>query len=201
MRGNVSKSALERILGECNRAQNVGMDISACGCSVRLMHGLLCAHEIAEYMVQGRPIPLSSIHPYWTTLDIRKAPKKNPTVLNPESVLEMLTKQFKDYNDTMKAQVMKKLTEIVSPGSTFIVEPEIKPPKKRGHLKLDTSTRRNPCAFELIQSQHDSHSPRLSQSGASKDSIKTKHVKRTKMTVYIYYKKYYAYGSVLFLCN
>ena len=150
LRGNVSKSALERILAESQRAQNIGIDILACGCSVKRTHGLPCAHEIAEYMIQGRPIPLSSVHPYWTTLDIRKAPKKSPTVLNPEAVLEMLTKQFKDYDDTMKAQVMKKLTEIVSPRSTFIVEPKIKPPKKQGHLKLDTSTHYNPCAFELI---------------------------------------------------
>ena len=69
--GNIFQNALERILAESKRAQDVGMDISSCGYSVRCIHGLPCAHEIAEYMVQGRPIPFASVYPYWSTLSIR----------------------------------------------------------------------------------------------------------------------------------
>ena len=174
LRGNVSKCALERILGETKRAQYVGIDSSACGCSVRRTHGLPCAHEIAEYIVQSRPIPLSSVHQFWVTLDMTMTPKSTSTELNPDSVLDMLTKQFQNYDDTKKAQVLKKLTEIVNPGSTFIIEPLMKPTKKRDHKKVDVSTRRNPCAFEMVESQHDSHSPRPCDSIPSKDSGKTK---------------------------
>jgi hypothetical protein len=88
-----------------------------------------------------------------------KKPMSSSTELNPDGVLEMLTTQFAKYDDTKKAEVLRKLTEIVNPSSTFIFEPEIKPAKKKGHKKLDISTRRNACAFELVESQHDSHSP------------------------------------------
>ena len=181
LRGNVSKCAMERILGETKRAQNVGIGISACGCSVRQTHGLPCAHEIGEYIIQNRPIPLSSVHPFWVTLDMTKTPKSTSTELNPDSVLEILTNQFHNFDDTKKAQVLKKLTEIVNPGSTFIIEPQSKPAKKRGHQKVNVSTRRNPCAFEMVESQHDSYSPRPCESIPSKDSAKTKKSKVLKV--------------------
>jgi len=110
-----------------------------------------------------------------------KKPKSSSTELNPDSVLEMLTKQFHNYDDTKKAEVLRKLTEIVNPGSTFIIEPQNKPVKKRGHKKLDVSTRRNPCAFEVVESQHDSYSPRPCHSMPSKDSVKSKKAKVMKV--------------------
>ena len=124
---------------------------------------------------------MSSVHPFWVTLDITKTPKSTSTELNPDSVLEILTNQFHNFDDTKKAQVLKKLTEIVNPGSTFIIEPQSKPAKKRGHQKVDVSTRRNPCAFEMVESQHDSYSPRPCESIPSKDSAKTKKSKVLKV--------------------
>lgn len=32
-----------------------------CGCDVRRTHGLPCAHEIAEYVREGPPIPIACI--------------------------------------------------------------------------------------------------------------------------------------------
>ena len=57
---------------------------------------------------------------HWTW---KKTPKSTSTELNPDSVLELLTKQFHNFDETKKAQVLKKLIEIVNPGSTFIIEP------------------------------------------------------------------------------
>ncbi|XP_028122710.1 uncharacterized protein LOC114319847 [Camellia sinensis] len=62
LRGNVSICALEYVLAESKRANSVGIDVVACGCVLRRTHGLPCAHEIANYMRQSHPIPLSSIH-------------------------------------------------------------------------------------------------------------------------------------------
>ena len=62
--GNVSKNALEKILAETKRANLVGINVSVCGCVIQRTHGLPCAHEIAEYISEGRPIPLSCIHPH-----------------------------------------------------------------------------------------------------------------------------------------
>ncbi|XP_028103953.1 uncharacterized protein LOC114303001 [Camellia sinensis] len=66
LRGNVSIYALEYVLAKSKRANSVGIDVAACGCVLRRTYGLPCVHEIADYMRQGRPIPLSSIHVHWT---------------------------------------------------------------------------------------------------------------------------------------
>jgi hypothetical protein len=81
-----------------------------------------------------------------------KKPMSSSMDVSPDAVLEMLTKQFVKYDDTKKADVLRKLTELVNPGSTFISEPHIKPAKAKGHKKIDTSTRRDACAFELVES-------------------------------------------------
>ncbi|XP_028094071.1 uncharacterized protein LOC114294145 [Camellia sinensis] len=64
----------------------------------------------------------------------------------------------------MRLELLKKLKEIVYPGNTFLVEPEVKPKTRpRDHRKINVSTRRDPCVFELVQSGHDSFSPRDTQ--------------------------------------
>ncbi|XP_028116443.1 PKS-NRPS hybrid synthetase CHGG_01239-like [Camellia sinensis] len=62
LQGNVSISALEYLLVESKRANSIGIDIEACGCVLRHTHGLPCAHKIADYIRQDRPIPLATIH-------------------------------------------------------------------------------------------------------------------------------------------
>lgn len=78
LRGNISTSALDRILAETKRANYVGYDVSACGCILRHTYGLPCAHEIANYMREGRSIPLSCIDPHWRKLDMEFVPKVTP---------------------------------------------------------------------------------------------------------------------------
>lgn len=70
LRGNVFITAFERILAETKRVGVVGVDSTACGCVLRHTHGLPCAHEIVEYIRQGHPIPLESIHVHWHKLDM-----------------------------------------------------------------------------------------------------------------------------------
>ena len=54
----MSISVLEYLLVESKRANSIGIDVEACGCVLRHTHGLPCAHEIADYIRQDRPIPL-----------------------------------------------------------------------------------------------------------------------------------------------
>ncbi|XP_057493207.1 uncharacterized protein LOC130778715 [Actinidia eriantha] len=125
LRGNVSIMALDKVLMEMKRVNNVGIDVSARGCVIQRTQGecLPCAHKIAEYMRKGRPIPISCTLNY-----------------------------------------LRKLREIVGPYYTFLIETYVKPnPKPRGHRKIDISTRRDPCAFELIQPGRDSYSPKATQ--------------------------------------
>ncbi|XP_052193889.1 uncharacterized protein LOC127802218 [Diospyros lotus] len=60
--GVISKSALNMVLMQSQLAHKIGIDKVSCGCVIRTTYGLPCACEIAEFMVQGRPIPLSTVH-------------------------------------------------------------------------------------------------------------------------------------------
>ncbi|XP_028126430.1 uncharacterized protein LOC114323155 [Camellia sinensis] len=92
------------------RANSVGIDVAACGCVLRCTHGLPCAHEIADYMRQGRSIPLTSIHV-----------EKLELTCIPE--LEMILKRFNESDIATQLDMLKKLREIANPASTFLIEP------------------------------------------------------------------------------
>lgn len=129
--GNISISVLDRVLAETKRANFLGCDASACGCVIRRTHGLPCAHEISDYMKEGRPIPLDAIHPHWRKLDI------SHMALDCKLELDLVAKLFKECDLSAKVEILKKLRELVN--SNY------------------TSTPRDPCAFELVPSSQDSY--------------------------------------------
>ncbi|XP_028096113.1 uncharacterized protein LOC114296028 [Camellia sinensis] len=164
LRGNVSISALEYLLVESKRSNSIGIDVEACRCVLRHTHGLPCAHEIADYIRQYRPIPLATIHSQWRQLHISTCKKEEETEVSCHAEVELFVNKFNESDRTMWLELLKKLKEIVYPGSTFLVEPEVKPKTRpRDHKKINVSTRRDPCAFELVQSGHDFFSPRDTQ--------------------------------------
>ncbi|XP_028087671.1 uncharacterized protein LOC114288362 [Camellia sinensis] len=75
----------------------------------------------------------------------------------------------------MRLELLKKLKEIVYPGSTFLVEPRVKPKTRPwDHKKINVFTHRDPCAFELVQSGHDSFSPKDTQITTLASTLETK---------------------------
>ncbi|XP_028063236.1 uncharacterized protein LOC114266536 [Camellia sinensis] len=175
LRGNVPFSALEYLLVESKRANSIGIDAEACGCVLRYTHGLPCAHEIVDYIRQDRPIPLATIHSQWRQLHISIYNKEEETEVTCHVEVELFVKKFSESDRTMRLELLKKLKEIVCPGRTFLVEPEVKPKTRpRDHKKINVSTRRDPCAFELVQSGHDSFSPRDTQFTTLASTLETK---------------------------
>ncbi|XP_028081087.1 uncharacterized protein LOC114282577 [Camellia sinensis] len=127
-------------------------------CVVRRTHGLPYAHEIANYMRENRPIPLTSVYSYWTKLD-------------------MLSTPHIEVDPDMKRFLLQKLRELAKPDCTFLIEPEVKSnPRGRPKLKIETSTRREPSVFEIVASAQDSYSPGV----IAKTSVTTKKVKTKK---------------------
>jgi len=116
---------LDRVLAETKRASFVGCDAGACGCVIR------CAHEISNYMKEGRPIPLDAIHPHWRKLDI------SHMALDCKPELDLVAKVFKECDSSAKEEILKKMGELVN--SNY------------------TPTPRDPCAFELVPSSQDSY--------------------------------------------
>ncbi|XP_038704722.1 PKS-NRPS hybrid synthetase CHGG_01239-like [Tripterygium wilfordii] len=61
LRGFVSIDALDLIFQESDQSKFIGEDSYACGCKLRTIYGLPCAHELSIYINDGQPIPLASI--------------------------------------------------------------------------------------------------------------------------------------------
>ncbi|XP_028099052.1 protein FAR1-RELATED SEQUENCE 5-like [Camellia sinensis] len=74
------------------------------------------------------------------------------------------------------------LREIENPASTFLIEPDVKPNPRRGHKKIDISCRRDPCAFELVDDEHDSQSTLASSQSKKKRASKVHENKRNVKT-------------------
>lgn len=62
----------DSVYNTLERIQSVGYEKSACGCFIRITHGLSCACEFAGYQIQGEPIPLELIHVFWKKLFIEE---------------------------------------------------------------------------------------------------------------------------------
>ncbi|XP_028053365.1 PKS-NRPS hybrid synthetase CHGG_01239-like [Camellia sinensis] len=94
------------------------------------------------------------------------------------------SKRANDVGIDASLEILHKLGEIADPQSSFLIEPDVKPnPRGMGHKKIDVSTRRDPCAFELVQSGHDSHSPMGTQI-PTQDSVKVHKKRPAKEQVY-----------------
>ncbi|XP_028114387.1 uncharacterized protein LOC114312350 [Camellia sinensis] len=107
----------------------------------------------------GRPIPFDSINPHWRTLELVQKLKNDEVELSCKPKFDLMLKRFNASDYTMQLEILHKLGEIANLQSTFLIESDVKPnPQSKGHKKIDVSTRRNPCAFELVQSGHESHS-------------------------------------------
>lgn len=64
LRGNISIKVMEIVLCELKWVNFIGVDVFACGCVYGRMYRLSYTHEIAQYLMDGRPIPLDFIHPH-----------------------------------------------------------------------------------------------------------------------------------------
>ena len=87
--------------------------------------------------------------------------------------IELIVEQFRGYDSSKKLKVLNKLREIARPETTSLIEPDVKTKvRSRPKLILDNSTKRDPSAFEVVESTQDSYSPALTRdtivsSGAS----------------------------------
>ncbi|KAI3835930.1 hypothetical protein MKX03_029307 [Papaver bracteatum] len=111
LRGCVSHKAMEFLLLERSRSEDVGFDVGVCGCVLRLSYGLPCAHEIVQYFRNGTEIPLSEIDSQWKLLSTIPVPEEHSEFdYLPELILarERWEKASKSEREIMQ----KKLEEI-----------------------------------------------------------------------------------------
>ncbi|XP_024039451.1 uncharacterized protein LOC112098079 [Citrus clementina] len=205
LRGLVARNALDMILSESKRADLIGIDISACGCVVRHTYGLPCAHEIAEYKREGRPIPLDSVHLHWRKLDLVCTSYEKSAELSCTPEMEMIIKRFEDSDGFGKMQIKRKLKELADPFLTFLIELPVKA-KTRGRpsQKLDKSTRRDPSRFEYVVSAQDNHSPDIMSSSTTTKKPKGQRkmsVSQTKAPKHASYIDSFPFGLRPYICG
>ena len=78
---------------------------------------------------------------------------------------DFFIEKFQTIDEMLQVILLKKLRELISPDSTFLMEPELKTDTRgrgrglgHGQFKIDTSTKREPSAFEFVLSGEDSYS-------------------------------------------
>ena len=187
IRGFTSVTALNIILSELKRAISIGVDRSACGCVIRQTHGLPCAHEIAEYKRECQPIPLERIDLHWKKLDLVAVTQKQKVELSCQPEFELIANRFNESSIEIQLDILKKLKEIANPGCTFLLDPEVKTRTRgRPSIKVDTSTRRDPFAFEISLSGQESCSLNVKSNSVttakSKAEVKRRGRPKTKVT-------------------
>ncbi|MCL7025726.1 hypothetical protein MKW94_019008 [Papaver nudicaule] len=123
LRGYVSHKAMELLLLEHNRSEDVGLDVGICGCVLRLSYGLPCAHEIVQYCRSGTGIPLSEIDSQWKLLSAIPLPEEHSEfdyLLEVKLVREKWEKASKSEREIMQ----KKLWEI-APSTPLLLESSV----------------------------------------------------------------------------
>lgn len=171
--GFVSRNALQYITDEWSRTVNVGVDKSACGCTLRRTHGLPCACELAHLSVMGTPIPLELIHSHWKKLHFaQKGDQQQTDETVSEELLALqwdaLITHFRTLDIVGKRTLYRKVRELCCPETTSMCPPPEKVKTKGAPKKTNTDgfdCKREPSYFEhvdAIYSAHDNSSTRSS---------------------------------------
>ncbi|XP_038688749.1 uncharacterized protein LOC119987916 [Tripterygium wilfordii] len=154
LRGFVSVDVLNLIWLEFERSKVVGEDINSCRCKLRTSNGLSCAHELAIYTNEDRPIPLACIDKFWPKLDLLPSVSHVNDDIDCSVELQMFTEQFKHQSRSGKVSLLRKLKEIINPSITALLQPVVKtnirgrPSSKK---KVEKSTHCNQNAFDFVQ--------------------------------------------------
>ncbi|KAL7611123.1 hypothetical protein Lser_V15G14084 [Lactuca serriola] len=145
LRGFVSNEALDIILGEFQRLNDLNSDSSNCGCRLRNSCGLPCACILSVYSNSGKDIPLDSIDIFWRKLDISDTtPVVDDNILC-DDIVDKIKESFKKQSKAGKQAYMRKLQEIYDPQKTDIGEPTVqKHTRGRPSVKKHQKKKVNP---------------------------------------------------------
>ena len=168
LRGVISIAALKKIHDEMKGAPEGYIDPLLCGCVLRKTCGLPCAHEIAEFVREDKPIPVDRVDGFWRKLNME--PSKGVAASVGDDIGAQWTEMYSNLNtvfeqatESERLLMLKRMREVVNPITTSLIESDI-PIRTRSRpestkAKHSKSTKRDPSAFELVESINDSCSP------------------------------------------
>ena len=133
----VSIAIMKKIVDESKLVSAIGMDAETCKCLLRKMHGLPCAHELAEYGRVNMPVPANWLT-HWKKLDMSpSAPSDLEAVKDLEKCLvdesEIINQHFSKACYSKKLILLKRMRELIVPNTSSLMEPEVKIRKHNKH--------------------------------------------------------------------
>ncbi|KAK1258641.1 hypothetical protein QJS04_geneDACA019259 [Acorus gramineus] len=125
---------------EVQKSDGVGLESLACDHVLLTTCGLPCAHLIAQYKREGRPIPVNAVHPFWRKLGITPFVEDFTHEIDIAPEIELLLKRLSD------------------PSATLLLEPTVKVNtrgrkkggKNRSKALAEESTKRSLSGFEYV---------------------------------------------------
>lgn len=130
---------------ELQRLNDLNLDFSNCDCHLRNSCGLTCACILSIYLNSGERIPLNSIDIFWRTLEISDSRHVENDDICCDVELEKFKENFNKQSEAGKRTYLRKLKDIVEPGTTNIEEPAIqKNPRGRPSTKKQQKKHANP---------------------------------------------------------
>jgi len=131
--GMASRYALNQIATKFEHVHYAGKNPSHCGCIMRTTHGLLCACELARYVVGT--IPLDIIHMFWRRLSFIDQGLSEPEDSITED-MKTISKWFEELDVCGKVTLKSKLREIAYPDANSMCAPQEKVKTKGAQKKL-----------------------------------------------------------------
>ncbi|OVA14991.1 hypothetical protein BVC80_67g16 [Macleaya cordata] len=149
LRGFISRSALNILLLEKKKGEQVGIEVAKCGCVLKRTHGIPCAHEVTQYKREGRGIPLTSIHQRWRQLsDVPMNISKRS--LDCTRVISLVRNRFEDATEEQQCMLLRGLLELAQPSTTNMEQPSTnvirkgRPSNKKASSQAKNNTKRDP---------------------------------------------------------
>ncbi|KAJ1385327.1 OTU domain [Sesbania bispinosa] len=134
----VSRNALALIDDEKQRINYVGIDSSACGCTLRNTHGLSCACQLARYVCIGYQLPITEVHTHWMKLTFNDGGIDGPGCglsIQPES--DEVLRRFEELDLSGKVVLKSEMREVAFPETTTMCPPPDKVKTTGGVTILD----------------------------------------------------------------
>ncbi|KAJ1434374.1 MULE transposase domain [Sesbania bispinosa] len=136
----------------------VGIDSSACGCTLRKTHGLPCACQLSKYVCMGNHIPITKVHIIWMRLTFNYEGIDEPWLgLSVRPECDEVIRRFEQLDLSGKVALKSKMREVAYPETTSMCPPPEKVKTKggvKGKGKSKYSTKREPSLFEHVDSMH-----------------------------------------------
>ncbi|KAJ1390985.1 OTU domain [Sesbania bispinosa] len=161
LRGLVSRNALALIDDEKQHINYVGIDSSACGCTLRNTHGLPCACQLARYVCMGYQLPITEVHTHWMKLTFNDGGIDGPGYgLSIQPECDEVLRRFEELDLSGKVVLKSKMREVAFLETTTMCPPPDKVKTRggvKGKFKSKYSTKRDTSFFEHVDAMHSQH--------------------------------------------